>query len=79
MKAVRALQIEERKMMALWWLTSCQTGYYRRAKIFQGDKELTDEQKLRDAMETAMRHIHLMREMIENEMAEEMPQSPLPT
>ena len=54
--------MEHAKMQANWWIASATTGHTLQRRIFKftkklGDVELTDQEKIDDAMETAQTHM----------------------
>lgn len=60
-------QIQLSMLRAQWWLASATSGHYKQRKVFHGTRtsggpEFTDDEKLRDAMATAQRHIELAAE-----------------
>lgn len=59
-------EIEERKMKALWWMASAISGECKNRDISHGidGPQFTDDEKVKDAMETAARHIDLMKEIM---------------
>lgn len=64
-------QIQLSMLRAQWWLASAQSGHYKQRQIFHGPitsdgPEFTDEEKLADAMATALRHIEIAAEFSEN-------------
>ncbi len=60
-------QIKERELLANWWIASASTGHAKSRSVFHGTGgvELTDQEKVDDAMETALKHIHIHRELSE--------------
>lgn len=60
-------EIEERKMQALWWMASAISGECKSHTISHGTAgpELTDDEKVEDAMGNAYEHIDLMKEIME--------------
>ncbi len=69
-------QIQLSMLRAQWWMTSATSGHYKQRQIFHGTltnngPEFTDEEKLADAMATAMRHIQNASEFSEALAAEE--------
>jgi hypothetical protein len=56
-------------LMAQYWIAMATTGIAKKRKMFHGiaGKELTDGEKTEDALETAMRHIHIVGEIIDKE------------
>ncbi len=47
------------EMQANWWMAYATTGVCKKLKIFHGDgKELTDEEKIAHALDTAKNHMH---------------------
>lgn len=58
------------ELQVLWWIASAQTGHAKTRKIFKsvnslGDTEMTDQEKVNDAMNTAQNHIRLFHEISE--------------
>jgi hypothetical protein len=55
------------EMWAHYWMTLANTGLAKNRKLHHGTEgpELTDEEKMQDAMETAHRHLHTMRELVD--------------
>ena len=67
---------------AQWWMLSATTGHYKQRKIYRGTlshngPELSDDEKLADAMATALLHIEIATEfseiLAEEESAAEEP------
>lgn len=60
-------QIEVFKMRAHWWMASAITGECKSRSISHGTAgpEFSDDEKVKDAMDTAARQIDLMKEAIE--------------
>lgn len=63
-------QIQLSMLRAQWWMASATSGHYKQRNIAHGTAtsggpELTDEEKLADAMDTAKRHIELAAEFSE--------------
>ncbi len=60
-------QIEIFKMRAHWWMASAITGECKSRVLSHGTlgPEFTDDEKVKDAMDTAARQIDLMKEAIE--------------
>lgn len=64
-------QIQLSMLRAQWRLASVTTGHYKQRKIYRGTlshngPELTDDEKLANAMATAQRHIELAAEFSES-------------
>ncbi len=64
-------QIQLSMLRAQWWIASVTSEHYKQRKIFRGPitdrgPELTEEEKLADAMATAQRHIELAAELSES-------------
>lgn len=55
------------KIYAQFWMASALTGTCKNRKMYHGFKgaEFTDEEKVSDAMATALNHIHMMSELID--------------
>ena len=62
------LNIETSKLWAQWWIASAVTGHCKAREIYHGvdGPELTDAEKVEDAMATAKRHIENTRTVTEN-------------
>lgn len=60
-------EIEERKMQALWWMASAISGECQSRDLRHGmfGEKFTEAEKTKNAMETAARHIDLMKETME--------------
>lgn len=60
-------QMKQHEMLANYWLARATTGEATSRNIKHGDgTPLTDEELIRDAINTANRHIHLHRECAEH-------------
>ena len=56
------------ELYAHYWMTMASTGAATQRNISKGDgRQLTDEEKIKDALDTALRHIHIFSECAENE------------
>lgn len=67
----RKRQVQLSMLRAQWWIASVNTGHYKQRKIYRGTlshngPELTDDEKLADAMATALRHIEIAAEFSES-------------
>lgn len=58
-------QFEQAKAYASYWQAMAVTGVATNRKISKAGVELTDEEKIREALETSLRHIHRMQEISE--------------
>jgi hypothetical protein len=63
-------QIDLSMLRAQWWIASATSGYYKQRNISHGSithggSKFTEEEKLADAMKTALRHIELATEFSE--------------
>lgn len=61
-------QIIQYSLQAIWWMVSAVTGYYKQVDAYHGfgDKRFTPEENLADAIKTAQRLIHIVREHVES-------------
>lgn len=61
-------QIQQRLALITYWKLLIETGLCKQRKIFRGlnGPELTDEEKVSDAMDTLKRHIDLLGDLIEH-------------
>jgi hypothetical protein len=55
------------EMWAHYWMTMADTGLAAKRKLYHGTEgpEFTDEEKIQEAMDTALRHLHSMRELVD--------------
>lgn len=62
-------QILLHKAYAEYWTAVATTGAAKKRELFHGvgpeSKPFTDEEKIENALETALRHIHLMRDLVD--------------
>ena len=61
-------QILQHKLLAEYWIAMATTGVAKTRQVFQGGlngSELTDEEKIKSALNIAMNHIHLIGEMVD--------------
>jgi hypothetical protein len=58
-------QIEGSKLWAQYWLAMATTGATTRRRVFQGlsERELTEEELIDDAMNTAKSHLHRVQQL----------------
>ena len=59
------------EMQANWWIASALTGHAKQRNLFKsvnaiGDTEMSDDEKIANALETAQNHIRLFRESCES-------------
>jgi hypothetical protein len=59
-------QIIQRQAYITLWSTRILSGAYKTRKIFREDTELSDEEKLADAMATLLRHVKILGELVEH-------------
>lgn len=64
-------QMKFHELMAHWWIASATTGICKNRNITRKDddgewKQISDEEKVENAMNTAKRHIELYMEIAEN-------------
>ena len=61
------------EMQAYWWMHSASNGHTKQRKISHGfdGPELTDQEKVDDAMQTSQNHMRLFMEVAENWEGEE--------
>lgn len=64
-KEYAKLQFEASKMYAMYWHAQAVTGAAANRDIECAGKQLTDEAKVKDALDTMLRHIHRMNELAE--------------
>ena len=62
-------RIGHHTLLAHYWLAMATTGIAKKRKIFYGATggEITDEEKVEDVLAMAMRHIHIVGEIIDSE------------
>jgi hypothetical protein len=53
------------ELQALWWISYANTGACKNRNITRADVQLTDDEKVEDALNTAQNHIRLFRESCE--------------
>lgn len=58
-------KIAKHSLFAQWHMHSASNGHCETRIVWQGDKKLTPDELRDDEMETAMRHIHIIDEIIE--------------
>lgn len=63
-------QIEMAKLYAQWWIARAVTGEAKNRDIqtLHGNRQLTDEEKIKDALNTANTHIHRIEELSEKKI-----------
>ena len=69
----REEQMKHHELQALWWMHAATNGAALRRKMFHGfgDIELTDAEKVTDAMNTSRQHADLYKQLAEtNESGE---------
>ena len=60
-------QLKFHELMAHWWMAYATTGVCKSRNISRmNGEQLSDEEKIEDAMETSKRHIELYMEVAEN-------------
>ena len=61
-------QLKFHEMQANWWMNAATNGHALNRKLYRGvdGPEFTDEEKIKDAMETSQRHMQLFMETAEN-------------
>lgn len=72
-KTAMQLDFETSKLWALYWQAQILTGAYKGRKKERGDstsptgwRQLTEEELLKDSLDTMQRHIHRMSELADN-------------
>lgn len=58
--------MQQRIMLANWWMNAATNGHASTRIIFRGNHQLTVEELRDEAMECSMRHIHLYIELAEH-------------
>lgn len=63
-------QFQLSMLRAHWWMASATSGHYKQRRIYHGTEtsgraEFTDDEKLRDCLATAQRHMELAQEFHE--------------
>lgn len=53
------------ELQALWWIAYANTGGCKQRNISRGGVQLTDDEKVEEALNTAQNHIRLFRESCE--------------
>lgn len=62
-------RIEVAKLYAQWWMVSAQTGVAKnRNMIWENCTPMTDDEKLKDALDTANNHIRSIEELVETKI-----------
>jgi len=52
------MMIEQKKLFTNYWIAMATTGAAVERIMAKGNRQLTDKEKIADALETALRHIH---------------------